>query len=118
MDSQPISVRAKLMPALSFISACLFVLVGSYVLHVFADLVADHELTIDGWRLFVLEHRQWLVLLVLPAVLFGLTGLFAVNAWVRMGLAVLSGLSLGAVFVIVLYVALGVVGPLYEYQPL
>lgn len=112
------SARAKLMPILTLVSACLFAAAGPFVLGLFAEIAAHHDAAVNSWTLFILDHRWWMIAVVLPAILISLAALFARSSFSRIGLAMLSGLSLAAAVLIIMYVAISVVAPLYEYRAL
>ena len=120
MDDAPeiLSTRAKLMPMLSLISACLIAAAGTYVLGLFESIASDHELTLSPVTLFILDHRMWLFLVVLPSLLFALCGVLIKSGWARVTLAALSELTLAAVFAVIAIAAFGTIAPLYQYQAL
>lgn len=120
MSSQPQrpSARARSMPILSLISACIVAIAGPIALGYFAEVAAGYDAEFNALTLFILDHRWWMIAVALPAILLSVFALLSSNFAARIGLALVSSLSLAAVLVIIVYAAINVFGPLYTYQDL
>lgn len=116
--TSPLSFALKSLPVLTLLSTCLLALAGGYVLGMFAEIAEEQDVALGELPSFILAHRQWFFVIVLPAVLLTVAGFFVRSSMTRMLLNLLAALLLIIAFAAILIAAIGAVAPLYQYQPI